>query len=154
MSLVGSQSVVVITCVSYLCTVCCFCLVLFFFFFKPKTAFDVLISDWSSDVCSSDLAGAETPTPPMSPAFSPGAAPRSRRSWARKRSRPSSPRLATIHRRSCPRPPISFSTCSSCSPTPGCRSLMFGPHWRGARGCWGQRKRRCKRRDHDQHRDG
>src|SRR3546814_18678327 len=26
-----------------------------FFFFKHKTAYDVLISDWSSDVCSSDL---------------------------------------------------------------------------------------------------
>src|SRR3546814_10857697 len=29
--------------------------VLVFFFFKQKTAYDVLISDWSSDVCSSDL---------------------------------------------------------------------------------------------------
>src|SRR3546814_916808 len=28
---------------------------LFFFFFKQKTAYDVRISDWSSDVCSSDL---------------------------------------------------------------------------------------------------
>src|SRR3546814_1672954 len=27
----------------------------FFFFFKPKTAYEMLISDWSSDVCSSDL---------------------------------------------------------------------------------------------------
>src|SRR3546814_15025496 len=27
-----------------------------FFFFKQKTAYDVRISDWSSDVCSSDLA--------------------------------------------------------------------------------------------------
>src|SRR3546814_4446116 len=27
-----------------------------FFFFKQKTADDVRISDWSSDVCSSDLA--------------------------------------------------------------------------------------------------
>src|SRR3546814_5287786 len=26
-----------------------------FFFFKQKTAYDVRISDWSSDVCSSDL---------------------------------------------------------------------------------------------------
>src|SRR3546814_7961192 len=25
------------------------------FFFKQKTAYEVLISDWSSDVCSSDL---------------------------------------------------------------------------------------------------
>src|SRR3546814_18918634 len=28
----------------------------FFFFFKQKTADDMRISDWSSDVCSSDLA--------------------------------------------------------------------------------------------------
>src|SRR3546814_1041010 len=31
-----------------------------FFFFKQKTAYEVRISDWSSDVCSSDLVnGAE-----------------------------------------------------------------------------------------------
>src|SRR3546814_3228463 len=29
----------------------CFC----FFFFKQKTAYEMRISDWSSDVCSSDL---------------------------------------------------------------------------------------------------
>src|SRR3546814_5854678 len=29
---------------------CCF-----FFFFKQKTAYEMRISDWSSDVCSSDL---------------------------------------------------------------------------------------------------
>src|SRR3546814_4691746 len=28
----------------------------FVFFFKQKTAYEVRISDWSSDVCSSDLA--------------------------------------------------------------------------------------------------
>src|SRR3546814_16232150 len=28
-----------------------------FFFFKQKTAYEMRISDWSSDVCSSDLAG-------------------------------------------------------------------------------------------------
>src|SRR3546814_18675431 len=26
------------------------------FFYKPKTAYEIRISDWSSDVCSSDLA--------------------------------------------------------------------------------------------------
>src|SRR3546814_6935672 len=31
---------------------CVFC----FFFFKQKTAYEMRISDWSSDVCSSDLA--------------------------------------------------------------------------------------------------
>src|SRR3546814_7624944 len=30
---------------------CC----MFFFFFKQKTAYEMRISDWSSDVCSSDL---------------------------------------------------------------------------------------------------
>src|SRR3546814_13624645 len=29
--------------------------VIFFFFFKQKTAYEMRISDWSSDVCSSDL---------------------------------------------------------------------------------------------------
>src|SRR3546814_9276498 len=28
-----------------------------FFFFKQKTAYEMRISDWSSDVCSSDLSG-------------------------------------------------------------------------------------------------
>src|SRR3546814_2435663 len=32
----------------------CLCCV-FFFFFKQKTAYEMRISDWSSDVCSSDL---------------------------------------------------------------------------------------------------
>src|SRR3546814_1111077 len=30
-------------------------LCLWFFFFKQKTAYEMRISDWSSDVCSSDL---------------------------------------------------------------------------------------------------
>src|SRR3546814_3613536 len=33
----------------------CFCFYLVFFFFKQKTAYEMRISDWSSDVCSSDL---------------------------------------------------------------------------------------------------
>src|SRR3546814_9186679 len=45
---------------SYLCFVyliiCCILWVFFFvFFFKQKTAYEMRISDWSSDVCSSDL---------------------------------------------------------------------------------------------------
>src|SRR3546814_1654833 len=31
------------------------CVVILFFFFKQKTAYEMRISDWSSDVCSSDL---------------------------------------------------------------------------------------------------
>src|SRR3546814_12772828 len=33
----------------------CFLLFFIFFFFKQKTAYEMRISDWSSDVCSSDL---------------------------------------------------------------------------------------------------
>src|SRR3546814_8082446 len=35
--------------------VCCVVLFFLFFFFKQKTAYEMRISDWSSDVCSSDL---------------------------------------------------------------------------------------------------
>src|SRR3546814_9772263 len=34
---------------------CLMCLFGCFFFFKQKTAYEMRISDWSSDVCSSDL---------------------------------------------------------------------------------------------------
>src|SRR3546814_1300940 len=42
-----------------MCLVVCFdsIIVLCFFFFKQKTAYEMRISDWSSDVCSSDLLG-------------------------------------------------------------------------------------------------
>src|SRR3546814_5826224 len=33
----------------------CFLCYFFIFFFKQKTAYEMRISDWSSDVCSSDL---------------------------------------------------------------------------------------------------
>src|SRR3546814_9670340 len=35
----------------------CWYLLCLFFFFKQKTAYEMRISDWSSDVCSSDLKG-------------------------------------------------------------------------------------------------
>src|SRR3546814_2543496 len=38
----------VIYCWMFMCSLCVF-------FFKQKTAFEMRISDWSSDVCSSDL---------------------------------------------------------------------------------------------------
>src|SRR3546814_8686290 len=44
--------------VSLLVVDCCLMYFLFFFlvfFFKQKTAYEMRISDWSSDVCSSDL---------------------------------------------------------------------------------------------------
>src|SRR3546814_10415733 len=45
-------------CINAIVLVCCYYLVFFvyvFFFFKQKTAYEMRISDWSSDVCSSDL---------------------------------------------------------------------------------------------------
>src|SRR3546814_6676801 len=56
----------------------------FFFLFKQKTAYEMRISDWSSDVCSSDLhdgvaGGASLRLPPRQPHRRPGgAAPRRR----------------------------------------------------------------------------
>src|SRR3546814_14297137 len=38
-------------------------IVLLFFFFKQKTAYEMRISDWSSDVCSSDLRDGHPPWP-------------------------------------------------------------------------------------------
>src|SRR3546814_9686562 len=38
-----------------------FCVCYVFFFFKQKTAYEMRISDWSSDVCSSDLVWLATP---------------------------------------------------------------------------------------------
>src|SRR3546814_7932435 len=40
---------------SYIFLLVCFV----FFFFKQKTAYEMRISDWSSDVCSSDLIDAD-----------------------------------------------------------------------------------------------
>src|SRR3546814_2821048 len=39
----------------HLLHVCCSDCLWLFFFFKQKTAYEMRISDWSSDVCSSDL---------------------------------------------------------------------------------------------------
>src|SRR3546814_3013800 len=41
----------------------CVTLVQLFFFFKQKTAYEMRISDWSSDVCSSDLTSGSTGRP-------------------------------------------------------------------------------------------
>src|SRR3546814_9775901 len=42
--------------------------VVFFFFFKQMTAYEMLISDWSSDVCSSDLMASGRLAMPAFPA--------------------------------------------------------------------------------------
>src|SRR3546814_1019240 len=52
-----------------------------FFFFKQKTAYEMRISDWSSDVCSSDLCSPS----PSSSARSPRCCPRPRRCRCRRR---------------------------------------------------------------------
>src|SRR3546814_8928573 len=54
-------------------------LVYLFFFFKQKTAYEMRISDWSSDVCSSDLykiadSRPGAPRPPEEPMFAKTAA--------------------------------------------------------------------------------
>src|SRR3546814_2167048 len=49
----------VVLCVYVVCMLSCSCMwcSCLFFFFKQKTAYEMRISDWSSDVCSSDLRG-------------------------------------------------------------------------------------------------
>src|SRR3546814_11582936 len=54
-----------------------------FFFFKQKTAYEMRISDWSSDVCSSDLPARECPPRPQRLARTRKAAERPRRDGAR-----------------------------------------------------------------------
>src|SRR3546814_2198529 len=49
---------------NYLCS-------LMFFFFKQKTAYEMRISDWSSDVCSSDLVDGGNRDHPADPLVSP-----------------------------------------------------------------------------------
>src|SRR3546814_3886299 len=74
---------------------------LIFIFFKQKTAYELRISDWSSDVCSSDLPPA-TPAPPA---------------WPRMGSRGGNAplcRLQTSHKRSFP--PLSPSGLTHCCP--------------------------------------
>src|SRR3546814_5169265 len=52
--LVVGSIVVCYLLIFYWCLVCII-YIFFFFFFKQKTAYEMRISDWSSDVCSSDL---------------------------------------------------------------------------------------------------
>src|SRR3546814_4845227 len=42
---------------------CYVCFLLYVLFFKQKTAYEMRISDWSSDVCSSDLPKARKKKP-------------------------------------------------------------------------------------------
>src|SRR3546814_750203 len=54
-------------CVSVVCVVRTSVSVFFVFFFKQKTAYEMRISDWSSVVCSSDLASAGRRCRPPAP---------------------------------------------------------------------------------------
>src|SRR3546814_19454521 len=83
---------------------------MYFFFFKQKTAYEMRISDWSSDVCSSDLStrrsrrpraarrnrGSDS-CPPASWRAFPRNVARAARGWRRPTDRP---------RRSAKRPPL------------------------------------------------
>src|SRR3546814_15326984 len=62
-----------------------FSLGVLFFFFKQKTAYEMRIIDWSSDVCSSDLATLTRPDPARS-------AP-----WAHRVIAPAIPRSPPMH---------------------------------------------------------
>src|SRR3546814_2426480 len=47
--------------IAYVCSyIFIYYIFFFFFFFKQKTAYEMRISDWSSDVCSSDLLRTRT----------------------------------------------------------------------------------------------
>src|SRR3546814_20058564 len=46
-----------------LCLLLMIWIIFVFFFFKQMTAYDLRISDWSSDVCSSDLVAAKISLP-------------------------------------------------------------------------------------------
>src|SRR3546814_4128062 len=52
-------SILVLQCFFYLFYSIIFFFNVFLFFFKQKTAYEMRISDWSSDVCSSDLPASE-----------------------------------------------------------------------------------------------
>src|SRR3546814_4112353 len=107
------------------CLYCCY-----FVFFKQKTAYEMRISDWSSDVCSSDLAAKARPCPAGS-----AAAPRYRaarppphgreRPFPARRHRPPS---AADDRRA-PLPAGRERGCPSCnrSPAHGRPSPAAGP---------------------------
>src|SRR3546814_10387231 len=64
-------------CCVYLCL-----LGIFFFFFKQKTAYEMRISDWSSDVCSSDLVKSGSALLRLALSYVMGLSLRSTAAWA------------------------------------------------------------------------
>src|SRR3546814_18165237 len=51
----------IVLCLFYCCVIMFIFFMKYIFFFKQKTAYEMRISDWSSDVCSSDLLGVSDP---------------------------------------------------------------------------------------------
>src|SRR3546814_2974593 len=85
-----------------------FYVLLFIFFFKQKTAYEMRISDWSSDVCSSDLSRCPDMKILSTHRCRPGARPRDPLASAQSdalrylhRSQPPIARLGQIGRASC-----------------------------------------------------
>src|SRR3546814_10057833 len=68
------------------------CVLVFVFYLKQKTAYEMRISDWSSDVCSSDLPAYAGEQPPAAGipgrAGAAGARPRDRRRFRRRHDLP------------------------------------------------------------------
>src|SRR3546814_10116608 len=97
-----------------------------FFFFKQKTAYEIRSSDWSSDVCSSDLP-AGRPCRHRPALALPRSTQRGELSCAavgRLRSFRSLRRMPPVS----PRPPISWMKCPD---APGTAGPPFGPPSRG-----------------------
>src|SRR3546814_10018825 len=91
---------------------CYFCF--FLFFFQQKTAYEMRISDWSSDVCSSDLCSCNLRPSRRAPVLTPGRAPQDEvdPGWRKKRILMlRSPRKRAS--RSTPRAPWSTRTATS-----------------------------------------
>src|SRR3546814_3635632 len=104
-------------------------LIFFFFFFKQKTAYEMRISDWSSDVCSSDLVhppGGSVPAGGDKPAVRRRHRPRAR---AGRFPRPPPGRRTR-------RPPPGFRRCSSSDVR--FRNRPFRPHFREYDRCSGR----------------
>src|SRR3546814_10875726 len=78
----------------------------FIFFFKQKTAYEMRISDWSSDVCSSDLRRRSNPEPALG-----GWA---RRLWVASSLRSSQRRKGGEHKSSFTRPGMSRRRPAPC----------------------------------------
>ena len=57
-------------------------MLLWFFFFKQKTAYEMCGRDWSSDVCSSDLIAVDVTSTAMSTVYNPGAVGCRSNAWA------------------------------------------------------------------------